>query len=299
MKSEIVSLKKDLNAVFLVHNYQRPEIQDLADYVGDSLELCKKAQTTNADYILFCGVDFMAECAALLNPDKTVLIPDETSRCPMAAMLPPSELKQAKEEHPNAESVVYINTLAATKAEADLVCTSANSVDMINSLESDTVLFGPDQNMAWFAQKHTSKKIISVPENGYCLTHHLRIRDSQISELKSVYPDAVVFAHPECTPSVQELSDYVLGTGDMLKKAKELSTKQFIIATEKEMCYRLKKENPSKEFYAIPGAECIQMKKHTLSKMKVALENPVPITVDKKIAERACLPIQKMIELSK
>ncbi|MCK4327966.1 MAG: quinolinate synthase NadA [Candidatus Diapherotrites archaeon] len=296
--NEILALKRDLNAVFLVHNYQPPEVQDLADFCGDSLELCRHAQETDADYILFCGVDFMAECAAILNPDKKVLLPDREARCPMAGMLPAEEVRKAREEHPDAAVVLYINTLAEAKAEADLVCTSANPVEMVDALKERTVLFGPDKNLAWFAQKHTRKKIVRVPDDGYCYTHHLRLLRKDVEALKAAHPNAVVLAHPECNPDVQEIADRVLGTGGMMHAAHELRAREFIVATEKDMCYRLKKAHPHKEFYPVESAVCDQMKKHTPFKIHEALSSPEPVRVERHIAKKALRPIQRMLELS-
>jgi len=204
----IIRLKRDRSAVILAHNYQRPEIQDVADFVGDSLELSLCAAETDAEVIVFCGVDFMAETAAILNPDKRVLIPDRNALCPMAAMLPGELVQLYRERHPSSKVVLYINTLAEAKAHADALCTSANSAEIIDRMDSDTVLFGPDSNLARYAENHSHKKIVSIPEYGFCPVHMLFNVES-ISKLKIAHPEAEVLAHPECTPGVCAVADFV------------------------------------------------------------------------------------------
>lgn len=298
LKEEITRLKKEANAVILAHNYQRPEVQDIADFLGDSLDLCQKATELDADVIVFCGVRFMAETAAILNPDKTILMPDETATCPLADMLTKKTLLEAKKKYPGAPVVLYINTNAEAKAEADIICTSANAVAVVNSLSQNNVLFGPDKNLSLYVSKRSKKNVIPIPTDGYCPVHRDLIQKIDIQLLKREHLNAIVMSHPECNPDVQEISDYVLGTGGMVKKAKELPNKEFIIATEGGLCHRLKKENPSKEFYAIKKAVCPNMKKGSLEKIQDALKDKKPvITVQKETAEKARKAIERMLRV--
>ncbi|MDY6930840.1 MAG: quinolinate synthase NadA [Halobacteriota archaeon] len=297
---EIDLLKTEKNAIILAHNYQRPEVQDAADFVGDSFELARKAAGTDAKLIVFCGVDFMAETAAILNPDKKVLIPDIGSNCPMAQQLPSEILVKAKEENPDAEVVLYINTLAETKVYADCICTSANAPKIVNAMESDVVLFGPDHNLAYYTQNMTKKKIIPVPEYGLCPTHH-QITESDLLASKEEHPDAKVVVHPECVSEIQDLSDHLASTSGMVKYCKESDAKEFLIGTEVGLLYRLSKEIPGKNFYPLSkSAVCPQMKMHTLKKVLQALEDEGPeVLVAKSIAEDARKPIERMLELSR
>lgn len=297
---EIDQLKTEKNAIILAHNYQRPEVQDVADFVGDSFELAKKASGTDAEIIVFCGVDFMAETAAILNPGKKVLIPDIGSNCPMAQQLPSEKLLMAKEEYPDADVVIYINTLAETKTLADCICTSANAPKIIEAMESDIVLFGPDRNLAYYSQKRTGKKIIPVPEYGLCPTHH-QITETDLLASKEEHPDAKVVVHPECVSEIQELSDHLASTSGMVKYCKESDAKEFLIGTEVGLIYRLGREIPDKKFYALSkSAVCPQMKMHTLKKVLKALEDEGPeVIVGKSIVEAARKPIERMLELSR
>lgn len=297
---EIDLLKTEKNAIILAHNYQRPEVQDIADFVGDSFELARKAAGTDAKLIVFCGVDFMAETAAILNPDKKVLIPDIGSNCPMAQQLPSEVLVKAKEENPDAEVVLYINTLAETKVYADCICTSANAPKIVNAMESDVVLFGPDHNLAYYTQNRSEKKIIPVPEYGLCPTHH-QITESDLLASKEEHPDAKVVVHPECVSEIQDLSDHLASTSGMVKYCKESDAKEFLIGTEVGLLYRLSKEIPGKKFYPLSkSAVCPQMKMHTLKKVVKALEEEGPeVLVAKSIAESARKPIERMLELSR
>ena len=236
----INNLKKEKNAVILAHNYQTEEIQRIADFVGDSLELCIKAKETDADIIVFCGVDFMAETAKILNEDKKVLMPEiKDTECPMAHQLPPEIIINAKKEHPDAKVIIYVNTLASAKALADATCTSANADKIVNSFEENEILFGPDQNLGYYVRKRTDKKIIGMPEDGHCYVHKKFIKEDVIN-VKKQYPNAEVLAHPECNPEVQDLADYVLSTGGMLKHVLNSDKEEFIIGTECDMITRLK-----------------------------------------------------------
>lgn len=294
---EIKKLKEEMNALILAHNYQKPEIQNIADFIGDSLDLCLKAKKTDAEFILFCGVDFMAETAAILT-GKRVLIPDLTAQCPMVALLPASAVREAKKEHPDAGVVLYINTLAEAKAEADIICTSANCIEVINSLKNEEILFGPDKNLAWFASQRTKKKIIPIPEDGHCVVHQSLIHKEDILLLKEEHPSSVILVHPECVPEVQEMADYVLSTNGMVKTVKRLKEKEFIIGTEEGLCYRLKKENPDKIFHPLPSAVCVSMKKHSLEKVYHALLNKAPeVRVPEEIAKKAKKGIERMLDV--
>jgi quinolinate synthase len=295
---KIEELKKKTNTILLVHNYQIPSIQDVADYLGDSLDLAKKATATDAENIIFCGVDFMAESAKILNPEKNVIIPDIDARCPMAAMVDASGLIKMKEKHPDSEVVSYINTTAEIKALSDICCTSANGVKVVQTLESDVIIFVPDQNLGSYVKRFiTDKEIIVWP--GLCPTHHM-IRKSQIINLKNRYPKAEVLVHPECRPEVIDVADHVFSTNGMVNYARESETKEFIIGTEKEICYRLKKENPEKEFYPIKTAICPNMKKITLEKVLNSFLTLEPkVTIPDEIMEKAKRPLQRMMSIGR
>lgn len=276
---KIESLRREKNAIILAHNYQRTEVQEIADFVGDSLELARRAVETDADIIVFCGVDFMAETAAILNPDRKVIIPDRGAICPMARMLSHEDLNAEKEKNPDAEVVLYINTLADCKALADCVCTSANAAKVVEAMDSDTVIFGPDHNLAKYVEKRTSKRIIPVPEYGLCPTHH-QISIDDLLESKKKHPKAEVVVHPECVPEVQDMADHIASTSGMVRYCKEAKGKEFLIGTEVGLLYRLKKEIPGKRFYPLSkSAVCPQMKMHTLKKVEKALELEKPIVV--------------------
>jgi len=300
LSREMLILKKEKNAVILAHNYQVPEIQDVADFVGDSLELSRQATQTDADIILFCGVDFMAETAKILNPEKKVLVPDKDACCPMAEMLKLDYLKRLKRENPQAEVVMYVNTKAEAKAEADCVCTSANADKIVNLMDSDTVIFGPDKNLAYYVQRRTKKKLILAPPTGICITHNL-MTTADLIDAKEKHPDAVVVVHPESIPEIQEVADAIASTSGILRYCKASKAKEFIIGTENGMLYRLGKENPGKRFYPLSeSAICANMKKNTLEKAYNALKSEKPeVTVPKDIAARAEKAIQRMLELSK
>ena len=273
LHQEIERLKKERNAVILAHNYQRPEVQDVADFVGDSLELSLCAAETEAEVIVFCGVDFMAETAAILNPEKRVLIPDRNARCPMAAMLPGELVQLYRERHPGSRVVLYINTMAEAKAHADALCTSANSAEIIDRMDSDTVLFGPDMNLARYAGSYTHKKVVSIPESGFCPVHML-FDVEFISKLKMAHPDAEVLAHPECTQEVCAVADFVGSTSKMYRRAMVSEAREFIVATEVGLLHRMKKGRRGADFIpAYEEAVCAQMKLHTLEKLYLSLLN--------------------------
>lgn len=285
--------------VILVHNYVRAEVQDIADFVGDSLELARHAAETDAEIIVFCGVDFMAETAAILNPDKKVLIPDLGAVCPMAQMLSPEDLMEEKEKNPDAEVVLYINTLADCKALADCVCTSANAPKIVEARDSDTIIFGPDRNLAKYVEKRTTKRIIPVPEYGLCPTHY-QISIDDVLRNKEKHPKAEVVVHPECVMEVQDMADYIASTSGMVRYCKGAKGKEFLIGTEVGLLYRLEKECKGKRFYPLSkSAVCPQMKMHTLKKVERALELEKPIVVvQKEIANAARKAIENMLRLS-
>ena len=292
-------LKKKKRALIMAHNYQRAEIQDIADYVGDSIGLCRRAmEERDARIIVFSAVDFMAESAAILNPDKKVFIPSLGARCPMAHMLPTEEVRLWKKRYPRVPVVLYVNTLAEAKAECDVCCTSANAVEVINSLDADTVLFGPDHNLAWNVQQKTRKKVIPIPRDGFCQTHVLFLEED-ILRLKEKHPDAVVAVHPECTPDVQSIADFVGSTSQICRYAKESSSKKYIIGTEVGIIHRLKKENPEKKFVpAYDGAVCSNMKLNTLERVYLSLkEERYPVTVSSSVARKARKALERMLSI--
>jgi quinolinate synthase len=303
LQRKIVELKEEKNALLLAHNYQIVEIQEIADFVGDSLELCQRAQTAlESELIVFCGVDFMAETASILNPQKKVVIPSAKAKCPMAAMLPLKVLRGMKEAYPGAPVVLYVNTLAEAKAEADITCTSANAAEIVAQVEGETVLFGPDVNLAWYvSQKVPGKTVVPVPDNGHCYVHRFLGDGSEAMELKKKYPDAELLVHPECEPEFQKKADYVLSTGGIYRRCKESPAEVFIIGTEIGMVDRLRREIPGKTFLpAKKFSECATMKKITLENTYDSLLKEAPvIRVPEEIATRARVPIERMLEMSR
>jgi quinolinate synthase len=300
-KEEIVDrigeLKEKRKAIILAHNYQIGEVQDAADFVGDSLQLSQKAaQIREAEVIVFCGVHFMAETAAILSPNKTVLIPEIKAGCPMADMITASELLEWKKRYPGRKAVCYVNTTAEVKAECDVCCTSSNALKVVDSVDGDEVLFAPDKNLAAYVARFTEKRII--PWDGYCYVHH-RILLRDLKEKKRLYPEAEIWAHPECRPEVIDLSDKVLSTGKMIIEARKTEKKEIIVATESGIIYRMKKENPDKSFYpAKDMALCANMKKINLWKVLRSLEELIyKIEVPRVISQRARGAIQRMIEI--
>jgi quinolinate synthase len=288
--------KKKKNAVILVHNYQRPEIYRVADFIGDSFGLSKKAMETKAKFIVFCGVDFMAESAYILNPEKRVLIPTNEAKCPMAAMVTLDELRELKAKHPAAAVVAYVNTTAEIKAESDICCTSANAVKVVNSLRQKEVIFVPDENLANYVQRCSDKKII--PWKGWCYVHR-RFTAEGLREAKRLHPDAKVVVHPECVPAVIDLADAVCSTTGIVTYVKNSPEKEFIIATEIGIIERLKLEAPSKIcFQAPPGGTCIQMKKNSLKLVLESLEKEqFRVTLPEDIRVKAKQALDKMLQV--
>ena len=265
---KIRQLKKEKNAVILVHNYITSDIYDIADYIGDSLDLSRKSANTDADIIVFCGVDFMAECAKILSPDKVVLHPRKESTCPMAAMAEADGLRKKKSEHPNASVVCYVNTSASVKAESDICCTSANAVEVVNSVKEKEILFVPDRNLGHYAKTESKKNVLLW--DGYCYVHDV-ITVEDIKKAKASHPMAHVMVHPECRPEVIAMADAVCSTGQMIDYAQTSAASEFIVATEKGMCARLEREFPGKNFYAVGGI-CTQMKEIHLYDVYMALK---------------------------
>ena len=293
--NEIQMLKRKKKALLLVHNYQRPEIQDTADYLGDSIELCKNAMDEKkAEILVLSAVDFMAESAAILNPDKRVLIPSLGARCPMAQMLTAEQVGLWKKKHPGAPVILYVNTLAEAKAACDICCTSANAVRIVNSFDEDTVLFGPDANLAWHVQQETGKKVIPIPSRGCCPTHILFTKgDVQLS--REMHPEAVVMVHPECTPEVQLSADFVGSTSQMLEYAAASENRQFIVATEEGFLHPLQERNPRKQFYAT-GSVCSSMRLTTLGSIRQALDRMTNVVeVPEEVRGRAAAALERML----
>ena len=294
---KIKRLKAERKAVILAHNYQPPEIQDLADFCGDSLGLSIKAAETDAQVIVFCGVKFMAETAAILSPEKTVLLPDKFAGCPLADMITAEQLSGLKRKYPDAVVVCYVNSSAEVKAQSDYCCTSSNAVEVVSSVPQDRqIIFVPDQHLGRFVIERTGRDLVLWP--GYCITH-VMITEEDIKNAKTKYPDAIVMAHPECTEPVKELSDELLSTGQMLEFARKSSAKRFIVATETGMTYPLKKQNPGAEFIAASDrAICPNMKKITVEKVAWSLEDmQYKITVPEEIRIKAKKAIDRMVEI--
>ncbi len=299
LQKDILKLKEDKNAIILAHNYQTGDIQEIADFIGDSLELCIEAsQITESDLVVFCGVDFMAETAAILNPDKKIVLPDKKAECPMAHMLPAEEIKKARERYPDAAVVLYINTLAEAKAEADILCTSSNAVAVVESLKEDQILFGPDMNLASYVSGQVvDKEIITIPEGGHCYVHKMFHKGDII--MREKYPDAVLLVHPECDVEMQAEADEVLSTGGMISYVAKSDLQTFIIGTEVDLVTRLRRENPDKTILPLLSeAICENMKLHTLDKVKNSLLNEeFVVAVDKEIADKSRKAVERMLEV--
>ena len=295
---KIYQLKRERNAIILAHNYQIGEVQDIADYNGDSLGLSRTASQTDADVIVFCGVHFMAETASILSPQKIVIMPDINAGCPMADMITSKALQALKKEHPKATVVSYVNTTAEVKAESDICCTSSNAIKVVESLkDAEEIIFVPDKYLSHYVSKRTNRKII--PWNGYCPSH-VKILPEDILRQKKAYQEAKVVVHPECTPPVIQLADEVLSTSGMCKYSRLSDANEIIVGTEVGLLYRLRKENPDKKFYpASERAVCPNMKLTTLEKVLWSLEDmKYQVKVPEDIQVRAKRAVDKMIEIS-
>jgi len=296
-RERITKLKKELKAIIVAHNYQRPEVQDIADFTGDSLELARRCVEVEAETIVFCGVRFMAETAAILNPASTVLLSHPDAGCPLADMIDINSLRQWKQRYPEAAVVAYVNTTAAIKAESDICCTSANGVEAVNAVPGEEILFIPDRNLGHYVSTKTSKRVILYP--GFCYVHD-RITVEEVMLAKQCYPQARVLVHPECRPEVIDLADAALSTSQMLRYARESNHKLFLIGTEEGMLYPLGKQNPEKEFHTITSNFiCTDMKKTTLETITEAMEarNNV-VTVPEEIRARAKQAIDRMLAMA-
>jgi quinolinate synthase len=295
--ARIGELKKRRDAVILAHNYQLPEVQDIADFTGDSLELSRKAAGLEASTIVFCGVHFMAETAAVLAPAKTVLLPEIEAGCPMADMINGRELRAWKAEHPGLKVVCYVNTSAEVKAESDICCTSSNAVAVVRSLGVPKALFVPDKNLAAYAARESGVELLAW--DGYCHVHH-RFTPQDIRDARARHPEAEVWVHPECPVAVSDLADKVLSTGKMVLEARTTAKREVLIGTEKGIIYRLAKENPAVAFFPVrETAVCVHMKMTTLPKVLRALETGAHrVTVPKDVADRARGAIEAMLKIS-
>jgi len=294
---KIHALKKERRAVILAHNYQRDEVQAIADYTGDSLGLARVAAKADADVIVFCGVHFMAESASILAPEKTILLPDVGAGCPMADMITAADVRELKKKHPGALVLAYVNTSAEVKAETDICCTSSNALKVVESLPKDQeIIFIPDKYLAHWVSRKTGRKFITW--EGYCPTH-AKILPQDVQAQKAAHPDAVVLAHPECPAAILDLADEVLSTTGILNSAKNSSAKEFIIATEHGVLYSLRKDNPGKKFYsASKHALCPNMKKTTLEKIMWSLERMQPeIRVPEELRIKAWKAVDRMVAI--
>ena len=297
LKARIQDLKRERNAVILAHNYQLDEVQDVADYVGDSFYLSKVAAGIRQDVIIFGGVRFMAETAKILSPDKVVLLPESGAGCPMAEMVTAEDVRELKAKHPHTPVVCYVNSTAAVKAESDICCTSANAVKVIKSLTGQQVIFVPDENLGqYIASKVPDKELILW--SGYCTTH-AKVKPEDVKKAKEHYPQAKILIHPECTPGVVALADFVGSTSEIIHYAEQSNDKTFIIGTEMGVLYNLKASQPSKEFFLLhPGLMCPNMKKTRLQSIYDALvHNQYQITVQEQIAFRARTALHRMLEV--
>ncbi|UCE80976.1 MAG: quinolinate synthase NadA [Methanobacteriota archaeon] len=295
LQDEILRLKKDKNAVILGHNYQRKEVQEISDFLGDSYGLSVKATKVESDIIVFCGVDFMAESAKILNPGKTVLLPNVKSVCPMAAMVDVDPLKALKAKNPDAPVVSYVNTSAAVKAETDICCTSANAVKIVKSLPNEKIIFVPDTNLGLYVKRFVKdKEMILWP--GYCPTH-VNIKVEDLKALKAEHPNAEVFVHPECTPEVIDFADFAYSTEGIIRHSVSSPKREFIIGTETNMIHRLRKEAPGKEFFGVEAATCPNMREISLEDVRDALlKTQHKIELSNELIARARIPLERMIE---
>jgi len=293
-EERIAGLKKELDAVIVAHNYQRPEVQDIADFVGDSLELARQCAQIDARTIIFCGVHFMAEVAAILNPDRTVLLTERSAGCPMADMIDGDTLREWKQRYPGAPVVCYVNSTAEVKAESYTCCTSANGVEVADAVPGDEVLFVPDQNLGHYVSTQSKKKVILYP--GYCYVHQ-NIEPEQVKAAKQLHPEAKLIVHPECQPEVIALADAALSTSQMLRYVKENPHDSFIIGTEEGLLHRLRLEHQGKTFYLITDDQiCVDMKKTTLETVARTMElRENAVTVPEDVRLKAKQAIDRML----
>lgn len=296
---QIEQLKKEKDAVVLAHYYVPADVQDIADYIGDSFYLSKVATNLSNKSIVFAGVEFMGESAKILNPEKRVFMPDPSADCPMAHMIEPEEIERVRNEYDDVAVVCYINSTAETKTYSDVCVTSANAVKIVKSLPNKNIFFVPDQHLGSFVAKQVPEKNV-ILNPGYCPRHH-QITREQVLEAKKLYPDALVLSHPECPEEVLEVSDYIGSTSGIIKYATESDAKEFIIGTVVGVFHELKKKNPDKKFHAITSSQvCVNMEKVTLEKVKNVLETECnEVFVDEEVRRKAMVPLTRMLELSK
>jgi quinolinate synthase len=300
----IERLKRDRNAIVLAHYYQEPEIQDIADFIGDSLELSRKAASTDADVIVFCGVHFMAETAKILSPEKTVVLPDLDAGCSLADDCPADAFADFRAKHPDHVVVSYINCTAAVKAQSDLICTSSNAVDLVQQLPADRpVLFAPDQNLGRWVQRQSGRELTLWP--GRCIVHET-FSEEALLELKLEHPDAEVIAHPECQEHLLDLADFIGSTSKLLNRTQSSAAETFIVLTEPGILHQMKQRAPGKTLLDVPGVDgcscnaCPYMRLNTLQKLHDCLENLEPaIELEEELRLRALQPIQRMLEMSR
>ncbi|MDP2923473.1 MAG: quinolinate synthase NadA [Candidatus Omnitrophota bacterium] len=292
---DILKLKNQRKATILAHNYQIPEIQDLADYVGDSLELSKTSKNIDSSFLVFCGVKFMAETAKILSPNKKVLLPVPAAGCPLADTIQEHELLGLKSKYPDAWVVSYVNTSARIKALSDVCCTSSNAIAVARNVPSKRIIFVPDKNLGWWVQKNVPDKEIITWE-GFCYVHE-QFTLEELDEAKKIFPEAEALVHPECRKEILEKADFVLSTAGILKRAKESEAKQFIIGTEEGLIHKLKKENPGKEFYSLGRAKiCVNMKKTTLNELLQSLAKEIyEVNLKNEIIEKAQKALERMV----
>ncbi|MFW6304511.1 MAG: quinolinate synthase NadA [Candidatus Saliniplasma sp.] len=294
----IDELKEENDAVIVAHNYQIGEIQDIADFVGDSFGLARKVAELDVSNVIFCGVEFMVESAVILNPDKNIIHPELKAGCPMAEMVDLDDLLDYKQNNPETAVVSYVNTKAETKAESDVCCTSSNAVKVVESVDESRVLFVPDKNLGNYVTRFVKDKKVDIWD-GYCGTHD-KITPGDVQDQLDKYSDAEVVVHPECRPEVVDMADYAESTAGILKRAYRTDKKHMIIGTEKEMGYRLKKEVPDKEYHFPGDPTCQNMKRITLEKVVNSLEELEPVmTVDDELARRARKPLERMVEIGR
>ena len=293
---QIADLKRKLDAVIVAHNYQRPEVQDIADFVGDSLELARQCVAVEAKTIVFCGVHFMAETAAILNPERKVLLTQSEAGCPMADMIDAARVREWQQKYPAAKVVCYVNTSAEVKAESHICCTSANAIEVVNSVEADEIIFVPDQNLGQYTAAHTGKKVYPYP--GYCYVHH-NIRAAQITAAREQHPEAEVVVHPECRPEVTANADAVLSTSQMLRYVNQSPRQEFIIGTEVGILHRMHRDNPDKSFYIVSAESvCQDMKRTTLETVRETMASASNvIIVPEPVRVKAQQAIERMLEI--
>ncbi|MTI46447.1 quinolinate synthase NadA [Sporosalibacterium faouarense] len=298
MIKEIDRLKKEKDVIILAHNYQVPEVQEVADVIGDSLALSRAAAEVDNKVIVFCGVHFMAESAKILSPNKKILLPAKDAGCPMADMITAEDLKKYKAENPNTTIVTYVNSSAEVKAESDICCTSSNALKIIESLDAENILFVPDQNLGRYVKEKVKNKNIELWP-GFCITHH-RVKGTDVDKVRKAHPDAEILAHPECNEEVVNAADFVGSTSQIIKYASESDNDKFIIGTEMGVLHKMEKDNPDKKFYLLStGLICNNMKKTSLKEVYEALKNDQhEIDVDEEIRIKALKSLDRMLELS-